>query len=55
MPKSERDLLLRINDQIKKLNTPPPSTFAPQTGEEEKPLEYKPSANPLPAYKPSQK
>ncbi len=40
MPAKERALLLAINEQIKKINTPPPSTFAPQTGEVTKPPEY---------------
>ncbi len=33
MPAKDRELLLKINEQIKKLNTPPPTTFAPQTGD----------------------
>lgn len=32
MTAKQRELLLKINAQIVKMSTPPPTTFAPQTG-----------------------
>ena len=48
MPAKERDLLLKIQEALRKASTPPPTTYAPQTGEVPKPEEYNPNAYPLP-------
>ena len=43
----QRDLLLKIHEAVIKQSTPPPTTFAPQTGEVPKPGEYSPNTYPL--------
>ncbi len=47
MPEKPRTILLAINEQIKKLNQPPPPTFAPQSGEVKKTEQYTASVAPL--------
>lgn len=54
MPEKQRQLLLNINEQIKKLNTPPPPTFSPKTGEVTPPPEYQSLTNPLVTLPPPQ-
>lgn len=44
----QRDLLFKIHEAVMKQSTPPPTTFAPQTGEVEKPGEYSPNTYPMP-------
>jgi hypothetical protein len=55
MGEKERSLLIKINETIKKLNTPPPPTFSPQTGETKEPGEFTPvryPSLPLPPIQP---
>lgn len=48
MSTKQRELLLRINEQIKKLSTPPPTTFAPSTGSLPTPIVYQSGTTPTP-------
>lgn len=50
MATKDRKILLDLNKQIKKLVTPPPTTFSPSTGEVSKPEEYKPGTLPPLTY-----
>ncbi len=47
MPEKPRTILLAINEQIKKLNQPPPPTFSPKTGEVKKPETYTAPVSPV--------
>jgi hypothetical protein len=44
----ERELLLKINRAVIKASQPPPTTFAPQTGNVTTQPEYQPALTPLP-------
>lgn len=46
MSERERALLLKINEQVKRLTQPPPTTFAPQTGTIKPETQYQPSTLP---------
>lgn len=52
----ERAIILKINEQVKKLSQAPQTSYAPQTGEIKKATEYQASSlpplpPPLPKYK----
>lgn len=47
MSTKERTLLLKLNEQIKKLSQPPLTTFSPQTGVTPLPTVYNAATTPL--------
>ena len=44
----ERELLFKLNDQVKKLTSPPLSTFTSMTGQVTPTPPYQPGTTPLP-------
>lgn len=48
MPIKDRDLLFKIHQAVVKQATPPATTFAPQTGEVNKPEDLTPKYIPIP-------
>lgn len=48
MPNHDRELLFKIHEAVIKMTKSPPTTYAPQTGDVEKPGEYSPNTYPLP-------
>lgn len=48
MSMKEREILLKLHQQVLKLTQPPATTFAPSTGEIPQAPEYTPSSLPLP-------
>lgn len=44
----QREILLRLNEQVKKLTENPPTTFSPNTGNTPKETQYNPASQPKP-------
>jgi hypothetical protein len=49
MPRKERAILLKMNEQLKQLTQPVATTFSPQSGVVAGPTVYQPTTTPLPS------